>query len=64
MIKKVFSILLVITVFLSFFLVPVACTPPGEEQEEEGIDMDDAISIVVDTVLPVILGDREGAPYQ
>ena len=36
----------------------------GEEEEEEGIDMNDAISIVVDDILPDILDDLEGAPYQ
>ena len=35
MTKKVFAVLLVIALFLSFLLVPVACAPTEEEEEEQ-----------------------------
>ena len=55
MTKRVFSVFLVIAVLLSFLLAAVACAPTGEqEEEEEEIDMQDAIDMVVEDILPNI----------
>jgi hypothetical protein len=68
MVKKIFSIFLVIAVFLSLLVVPVACAPTGEEEEPieigEEIDMDDAINIVVEDILPDIPEVQAGDLYQ
>lgn len=60
MIKKVFSIFLVIAVFLSFLLVPVACAPTGEQEEEE--DEEEGLILEPGELVTGVDGVTIGAP--